>query len=148
MRIEIAVPADVPALSDSLSILFAQEAEFTPDHAAQVRGLDRIINNPEAGMVLVARDGDTVVGMVSLLFTVSTALGAKVALLEDMVVSPRARGAGLGSQLLEQVISLVRNQGCKRITLLTDRANESAQRFYRRHGFEASSMLPMRLSLA
>jgi GNAT superfamily N-acetyltransferase len=99
-------------------------------------------------MVLVARQGGQVVGMVNLLFTVSTALGERVVLLEDMVLSPHVRGSGVGTRLLSDAIALVRDQGFKRITLLTDRSNESAQRFYSRHGFVISTMVPMRLSLS
>jgi len=148
MQIEKATPADIPALSELLSALFSQEAEFTPNSEAQAKGLNQIIGNPEVGAVLVAREGGQVVGMVNLLFTVSTALGGQVALLEDMVVSSQARGAGVGSELLDQAISFARAQGCKRITLLTDRENESAQRFYDKKGFVVSGMVPMRRSLA
>ena len=143
MQIEKATPADIPALSELLSALFSQEAEFTPNSEAQAKGLNQIIGNPEVGAVLVAREGGQVVGMVNLLFTVSTALGGQVALLEDMVVSSQARGAGVGSELLDQAISFARAQGCKRITLLTDRENESAQRFYGKKGFVVSGMVPM-----
>ena len=144
MQIEKATPADVPALSELLSALFSQEAEFTPNSEAQAKGLNQIIGNPEVGAVLVAREGGQVVGMVNLLFTDSTALGGQVALLEDMVVSSQPRGAGVGSELLDQAISFARAQGCKRITLLTDRENESAQRFYGKKGFVVSGMVPMR----
>jgi GNAT superfamily N-acetyltransferase len=147
MQIQIATGEDIPALSDLLSVLFSQEVEFTSDDEAQRRGLARILGNPESGVVLVAKDGKLVVGMVNLLFTVSTALGAPVALLEDMVVSPKVRGGGVGSALLQQAISIARANGCKRVTLLTDRSNASAQRFYGKHGFTASAMLPMRLVL-
>lgn len=142
-----ATEADIPALSNLLSILFAQEAEFKPDHAAQSKGLGQIIRNPELGAVLVGREGGNIVGMVNLLYTVSTALGERVALLEDMVVAPEARGSGVGSEILSQAIAYARQQGCKRITLLTDSDNLAAQRFYVRHGFGVSSMLPLRLAL-
>jgi len=148
MQIEKATEADVPALSGLLSVLFAQEAEFTPDPQAQQRGLLRIVTRPEVGVVLVAKEGAQVLGMVNLLFTVSTALGEQVALLEDMVVSPDARGAGIGSLLLEEAVIVARASGCRRITLLTDENNVAAQRFYGRHGFERSSMLPLRLHLS
>jgi GNAT superfamily N-acetyltransferase len=148
MHIEKATSADIPALSELLSALFSQEEEFTPNPEAQSKGLTQIINHPEAGAVLLARQGGQVVGMANLLFTVSTALGERVALLEDMVVSSSARRAGVGTRLLAEAISFSRSQGCKRITLLTDRANEAAQRFYGRQGFVASNMVPMRLSLA
>lgn len=147
MHIDTATPSDIPALTELLSILFGQEAEFTPDEAAQGRGLAQIIANPSIGAVFVARDAGSIVGMVNVLFTVSTALGERVVLLEDMVVAPGARGGGTGSQLLSHAIEWARAQGCKRITLLTDRTNQAAQRFYARHGFTPSSMEPMRLHL-
>lgn len=148
MQIQAAVVSDVPALSALLSILFAQEAEFTPDHEAQCRGLFEIISRPESGTILVAKDDTQALGMVNLLYTVSTALGERVALLEDMVVSPAARDHGLGTRLLESAIEVARVAGCKRITLLTDSSNVAAQRFYARHGFVTSPMIPLRLSLA
>lgn len=70
MPIEAALEADVPALTELLSVLFTPEAEFKPDPEAQRRGLLRIITNPEVGNVLVAKDGAAVLAMVHLLFTV------------------------------------------------------------------------------
>ena len=90
MHIEAATEVDVPALSKLLAVLFAQEAEFTPNPEAQCSGLLRIITNRDVGIVLVAKEGETVLGMVILLYTISTALGGRVALLEDMVVGPKA----------------------------------------------------------
>ena len=148
MEITPANASDIPALCELLAILFSQEADFKPDHDAQSRGLARIIGSPEIGLIVVARQDGLVVGMVNLLYTISTALGDRVALLEDMVVAPSARGSGVGSQLLEQAIQFARLNGCKRITLLTDRTNEPAQRFYQKHGFDFSAMVPLRLSLS
>jgi GNAT superfamily N-acetyltransferase len=142
-----ATAADIPALCELLTILFSQEAEFTPDLQAQARGLERIINNSEVGIVFVCKEEGRAVGMVNLLFTVSTALGETVALLEDMVVAPSHRGSGAGSQLLSHAIAVAKQQGCKRITLLTDADNADAQRFYARHGFARSDMIPLRLIL-
>jgi len=148
MQITPANPSDIPALCDLLGILFSQEADFKPNYEAQSRGLAHIISSPEIGLILVARQDNQIIGMVNLLFTISTALGDRVALLEDMVVSPNARGNGVGSCLLEQAIQFARLKGCKRITLLTDSTNESAQRFYQKHGFGFSAMIPLRLSLS
>ncbi|MCF7966975.1 GNAT family N-acetyltransferase [Methylobacter sp. Wu8] len=148
MQITPANLSDIPALCELLELLFTQEADFKPDRDAQSRGLSRIIGNPEVGLIVVVRQGGRVVGMANLLYTVSTALGDRVALLEDMVVSPNARGSGIGSRLLEHAIQLARLNGCKRITLLTDRDNEAAQRFYQRRGFGLSAMIPLRLSLS
>lgn len=148
MIIDLATVHDIPMLSNLLAALFAQEAEFTPNPEANQRGLARIINNPGIGAILVARKDHQIIGMVNLLFTISTALGEPVALLEDMVVFPEARGQGIGSQLLAAAIAYARQQGCQRITLLTDHDNLAAQTFYAKEGFALSTMVPMRLSLA
>ena len=148
LTVALATASDIPALADLLALLFAQEAEFAPDRPAQYRGLGLIIENPTLGHLLVAHAGEQAVGMVGLLYTVSTALGARVALLEDMVVAPAHRGAGVGAYLLAQAIAHARAQGCARVTLLTDEINAGAQRFYVRHGFTRSPMLPLRLLLA
>ena len=107
-----------------------------------------IIQNPDVGQILIVRQAGKAVGMVSLLYTVSTALGGRVTLLEDMVVTPDTRGQGVGAQLLAQAIALAKANGCLRITLLTDAVNEAAQRFYQRQGFVVSPMMPLRLVLA
>jgi GNAT superfamily N-acetyltransferase len=145
--IAVAVHEDIPELCRLLTILFSQEEDFQPDEAAQTRGLSAVIADPQVGHILVARQDGVVIGMVNLLYTISTALGDRVGLLEDMVVDADVRGSGAGSLLLKQAIELARTNGCKRITLLTDRTNEAAQRFYQRHGFISSAMTPLRLML-
>jgi GNAT superfamily N-acetyltransferase len=139
--------ADLPALCELLTALFTQEAEFKPDAQAQRRGLSRILNDPVLGMVVVVRRQGEVLGMATLLFTVSTALGERVAWLEDVVVKPGHRRSGLGKLLMQGVIEQARWQGCHRLTLLTDAHNEEGRHFYEQHGFTASSMVPYRLSL-
>ena len=146
-EINLATVSDTPALSALLSILFTQEAEFQPDTAAQQRGLNAILSDPAVGEILVARQNGQIVGMVNVLYSISTALGARVALLEDMVVAPAMRGSGLGSQLLAAAIKHAKQRGCLRITLLTDADNYAAQAFYQKQGFEKSSMIPLRLAL-
>lgn len=136
---------DITALAQLLGFLFEQEAEFTADFERQTRGLSMILSNPSVGELLVAEDENgTVVGMVSLLYTVSTALGGKVALLEDMVVAPEKRGHGCGSSLVEAAKNLAKERECLRITLLTDFDDLAAERFYQKHGFKLSPMVPLR----
>jgi GNAT superfamily N-acetyltransferase len=147
MAIRPATAEDVPQLCGLLSLLFAQEADFIPDMERQSCGLRLIIGKPEIGQIFCAVAGASIVGMVSILFTVSTAEGGPAAWLEDMVVHPTRRGQGIGERLLAEAISGARAAGCKRITLLTDTTNSSAMRFYGRAGFVQSRMVPFRLKL-
>ena len=148
MLVNIASLSDVPDLVNLLAVLFSQEEEFFPDRDAQARGLSKIIEDSDIGHIIVARNNGRVVGMVNLLYTVSTALGGKVCILEDMVVSLETRGMSIGSEIMRYAIEHAKKVGCMRITLLTDTSNVSAQRFYQRFGFKSSTMLPLRLSLS
>lgn len=138
---------DIPELVELLNSLFEQEAEFEPNSETQSKALSKIILDPKIGIILIAKDDDKILGMVNLLFTESTALGSKVALLEDMVVLSSSRGEGIGSQLIDYAISEAKKTGCKRITLLTDIENTKAQSFYQKKGFVKSKMTPYRLLL-
>ena len=144
MQIDIAEIEDIPQLCTLLEVLFSQEAEFKPNREIQGEGLGKIISNSAVGDIIVAREASKIIGMVNLLYTVSTALGGPVAILEDMVVSPQARGSGVGSKLISYCLELAEQKGCKRITLLTDHNNDRAHRFYQQHGFIRSSMVVFR----
>lgn len=137
--------SDIPILADLLFSLFSQDIEFIPDRDKQVKGLEIIINSPSIGEILTIEVDDKIVGMVSLLYSVSTALGGKVAILEDMVIAKEYRKSGLGTQLLNSAIAYAQEIDCLRITLLTDHDNEVAQEFYKKSGFTKSAMIPMRL---
>ena len=141
----MATTPDIPTLCTLLDYLFSQEIEFKPDHETQSRGLEMILNNNNIGNIFVAKKKEKIIGMLILLYTVSTALGERVALLEDMVVSPNERGLGIGSMLLDHAVKYATEEGCKRITLLTDKTNIGAQKFYKQHEFNRSSMIPFRM---
>jgi GNAT superfamily N-acetyltransferase len=143
--IEPATEADLDELSEMLGELFAQESDFRPDKEKQLRGLRLIFEQPSRGRVFVLRRDGAIVGMINLLFTISTAEGGFVILLEDLVVHKEFQSHGYGSKLLQHAIDFAKQKNFLRITLLTDRPENLAQEFFRRHGFHESSMIPMRL---
>ena len=138
---------DLPQLVELLGMLFENEEEFAPDAAKQRRALEMILADPRVGRVFVAREGERVLGMASLLYTVSTAQGGRAALFEDLIVRPEHRGKGIATALLRHVVEAARAEGVTRLSLLTDRGNKRAQALYRKLGFAASTMTPMRLQL-
>ena len=143
--IEPATEADLDELSEMLGELFAQEGDFRPDKEKQLRGLRLIFEQPSRGRVFVLRQNGAIVGMINLLFTISTAEGGFVILLEDLVVNKKFQGKGYGRKLLEHAIDFAKQKNFLRVTLLTDRPENVAQEFFRHHGFVESSMIPMRL---
>jgi N-acetylglutamate synthase-like GNAT family acetyltransferase len=146
--IEPATEADLDELSELLGELFSEESDFRPNKEKQLRGLRLIFEEPNRGRVFVLRRDRVIVGMINLLFTISTAEGGFVILLEDLVVHHKFRDHGYGSKLLEHAINFARQKNFLRITLLTDRPELRSQNFFRRHGFQDSSMMPMRLLLS
>ncbi|HMH03315.1 MAG TPA: GNAT family N-acetyltransferase [Candidatus Udaeobacter sp.] len=143
--IEPATEADLDELSEMLGELFAQEGDFRPDKEKQLRGLRLIFEQPSRGRVFVLRQNGAIVGMINLLFTISTAEGGFVIVLEDLVVHKKYQGKGYGRRLLEHAIDFAKQKNFLRVTLLTDRPENVAQEFFRHHGFVESSMIPMRL---
>lgn len=146
-HIREAMQSDVLALCELLKILFSGEREFVSNFDVQKCALEMILNQPESGKIFVYENDGEIIGMVSLLFTISTALGGKVALLEDMVIAPQFQGIGVGKKLLAHAIAEAKKLTCKRITLLSDTDNLKAHRFYEKFGFNYSPMVPMRLLL-
>jgi GNAT superfamily N-acetyltransferase len=143
--IEPATEADLDELSEMLGGLFSQEGDFRPDKEKQLRGLRLIFEQPSRGRVFVLRQNGAIVGMINLLFTISTAEGGFVILLEDLVIHQHYQGKGYGSKLLQHAIDFAKQKNFLRITLLTDRPENLAQEFFRHHDFVESSMIPMRL---
>ena len=147
LRVEPATIEDLPELTDLVMSLLEMEADFTPCQEKQRHGLRLILEQPNRGRIFVLRNEHKVIGMVNLLFTISTAEGGFVILMEDVIVRPEHRGHGYGTRLVNYVKEFARKKDFKRITLLTDRVSEESQRFFRRNGFINSNMVPMRLLL-
>ena len=147
-RIEPATVEDLPELADLLRELFEKESDFRPDQAKQLRGLKLILEQPNKGRIFVLRSYGKLLGMINLLFTISTAEGGAVIILEDLIIAQDHRSLGLGAQLLGYALEFARQKEFQRITLLTDRLDEPAKNFFHRHGFQDSGMMPMRWLLS
>lgn len=143
-RIEPATLEDLPQLADLLYDLFTLEADFRPDQEKQLRGLRLILEQPSRGRIFVLRSFDRILGMVNLLFTISTAEGGFVMILEDLIIRQEHRAQGFGAELLDYALEFARQKDFLRVTLLTDRMDEPAKHFFHDHGFRESEMVPMR----
>jgi N-acetylglutamate synthase-like GNAT family acetyltransferase len=144
LRVEPASIEDLPQLVALTMDLFAHSGDLRADSQVQEHGLRLILEQPARGRIFVLRSDDTIFGMVNLLFTISTAMGGFVILMEDVIVHPVHRGHGYGSMLIEYVLDFAKKKDFKRITLLTDKISADSQHFFKKMGFEYSSMIPMR----
>jgi ribosomal protein S18 acetylase RimI-like enzyme len=86
-----------------------------------------------ATVVLVARDGGVIVGLLTLaMFRIPTGMRAWI---EDVVVDGRARGKGVGEALNRAALATARQRGAKTVDLTSRPSREAANRLYQRIGF-------------
>jgi ribosomal protein S18 acetylase RimI-like enzyme len=84
--------------------------------------------------LLVARDGDAVLGMLALvLYRVPTGMRG---LIHDVVVDESARGRGVGEALTTEALKRAGKAGAISVELTTRPEREAANRLYQRLGFE------------
>ncbi len=90
------------------------EGDFQPNRAKQMRGLRLILEQPSRGRVFVLRHHGQIIGMINLLFTISTAEGGFVILLEDVVVHRDFRGQRFGDSCSSYAIDYARKKDFQR----------------------------------
>ncbi len=95
--------------------------------------------------VLVASDGDAIVGALTLVvFRLPTGVRAWI---EDVVVDDSARGRGVGEALSRFALDLARSKAAKTVDLTSRPSRQAANRLYQRIGFVARTTNVYRLDL-
>jgi ribosomal protein S18 acetylase RimI-like enzyme len=112
--------------------------------AISLEQLGQIVHSPSTS-VLIARDGGAIVGTLTLaVFRIPTGVRAWI---EDVVVDESARGQGVGEALTLEAVELARAAGARSVELTSRPTRESANRLYRRLGFEERETNVLRLTL-
>ena len=95
--------------------------------------------------LLVARTPDGAIAAVAILAWEETPRMC-FAVIEDLVVDPALRSAGVGARMLEALSARVQERGVEWVFLESGLRNERAHAFFRRHGFaEVSHVFARRL---
>ena len=77
IRTEIAKSNDIQELCRLLEELFSMEKEFEPDSGKQKNGIKKIMESSSTGFIAVIKENEKIIGMVNILYVVSTFLGEK-----------------------------------------------------------------------
>lgn len=137
-----AAVSDVAAMIDLLQALFSLETDFAFDSKKQRLGLELLLQAMDS-CVLVAEKERQVVGMCTAQLLVSTAEGGLKAIIEDVAVSEKYRGQGIGTKLLAGIEQWAISRGVKRLDLLADRQNTLALSFYRQLGWQQTELVAL-----
>jgi ribosomal protein S18 acetylase RimI-like enzyme len=107
-----------------------------------------LIADPERdGVQLLARDGDTAVGFATIYWSWATTIASRIGVMNDLFVSPAARGSGAAEALIHGCVEECRTHGAAELTWQTAPDNERAQRVYDRIGAERSQWVDYSLSV-
>ena len=128
------VREDVAAITDLVGQL-----GYPSEEAAVAGRLERLAADP-GSWVYVAVDSERVVGVAALHVMPILERDAPTARITAMVVDEAARRGGVGRALLERLEEVARAEGCGRIYLTTRYEREGAVAFYRRTGYEDTSL--------
>jgi GNAT superfamily N-acetyltransferase len=109
-----------------------------PSANAFLAGVERLIEDRDTAFLLAAPDEDSPpAGVAQVRFRYGLWWAADDCLLEDLFVRDDARGHGVGRALVDAVVELASERGCRRIELDTNEANEGAVALYESCGFSA-----------
>ena len=125
----LAILDDIASLLPLLKTLFSIEEDFAFDEQKQRRGLELLLEKENAA-VMVALDGNTIIGMVTGQLLISTAQGGYSLLVEDMVVLATYRRKKIATLLLENLSIWAMQNGASRMQLLADKDNNTGLKFY------------------
>ncbi|GIE27113.1 GNAT family acetyltransferase [Actinoplanes italicus] len=143
MQIRIANRTDVPAVLGLLAdddVSRARGFGVVPEEVdAAVWAAFESIDADDRNELIVAADGDDVIGTCQLTFIPGLSRGgAERMLIEAVRIHSGRRGQGLGGELIRWTIERARERGCRIVQLTTDKRRTDAHRFYAALGFEAS----------
>jgi ribosomal protein S18 acetylase RimI-like enzyme len=119
-----------PELIDALTRLLPQLSSSAAPPTGEA--VAEIVGSP-ATTLLVARDGDAILGALTLvLFRIPTGVRAWI---EDVVVDAEARGRGVGEALTRAAVARALERGAKTVDLTSRRSRTAAHRLYEKVGF-------------
>ncbi len=110
------------------------QAFYKTDIAAEVSAItwSRLLDPAEPMGAALAWDGSAAVGLVHHIRHRSCWTVGDYVYLQDLFVSPEARGTGIGRKLIEYVYGIARDAGCSRVYWLTHETNTDAMLLYDR----------------
>lgn len=145
VKIRHALNDDLNELVELLGELFAIESDFSDDADKQLKGLELLLRQKQARLwVAELEETGEIVAMCSVQVLISTAEGAKVGLIEDLIVTEAYRYQGIGQLLLQQVLGWAEAQGLKRLQLLADKNNQGALDFYATQSWQTTNLVGLR----
>ena len=134
IAIRFATPADVGIILHFVRELAEYERALDQVVATEPLLAQALFSSPPAAEALLAEVEGVAVGMALFFHNFSTWTGWRGLYLEDLYVTPEARGTGVGRALLKRLAQLAVERGCGRFEWAVLDWNTPAQEFYKAMG--------------
>lgn len=142
MKIREATRQDVAAIVQLIAndkLGKTREAYANPLPQWYLKAFDKILQDANQQLMVVANDEDEILGTFQLSFLqYLTYQGGVRAQIEAVRIREDQRGRGLGEKMFHWAINRAREKGAHLLQLTTDKQRPEALRFYEKLGFTAS----------
>jgi N-acetylglutamate synthase-like GNAT family acetyltransferase len=144
LQIRKATPNDLPFIHTLLIQLGYPEG-----NALTLSGVfEQIKNRPDMGILIATEGTSEVLGYVLYSWRPQFRLEGIRMEVDELSVSDKARGKGIGSKLLDAVKNRARELGAREVILSTNRQRESYVRgFYAKYGFTEKNSAVMKFDV-
>ncbi len=95
----------------------------------------QLVTKERGEIVLSVEDGE-VLGMAAVSYNLAMRYGGEYCQLEELVVTPNARGKNIGGLLVQRIVDDARARGCAEMGLYLVETTEHNRPFYAKYGFQ------------
>ena len=150
ISIRRAIISDIPGLNELLHQVHKVHADKRPDLFKEGKKkyneeeLKKIINNYREPVFVAVDEKKNLLGHVFCIFKENKkeSLADIVTLfVDELCVSEKARGKGIGAKLYEYVVNFALKNGCYNVTLDVWSCNEQAIKFYEKCGMKVQKVI-------
>lgn len=139
-KVRAAAAEDTPAVAEAIEQLLVELGGERPPTAELEAATRKLIADPAAGAVLVAKIGGEVIGVLAASWQHAIHVPGRYATIQDLWVLPAWRSKAIGHDLVEALCRVAGEQGVGRIEVgLPKETFErigATEVFYRTNGFE------------
>ena len=114
-RIRLAQVQDAAAVAAAVRELLLELSGDAPPPQALERAARALLEDPAAGAVLLASEGEQIAGVLSASWQLAIHVPGRYALIQDLWVAPDRRGAAIGRELLLALFALAEEREIVRV---------------------------------
>jgi para-aminobenzoate synthetase len=113
--VRLAGVQDAAAVAAAVRELLLELSGEAPAPAALERAARAVLEDPSAGAVLVASEGERLLGVLTVSWQIAIHVPGRYALIQDLWVAPDRRGSAIGGELLRALFELAMEREIVRV---------------------------------